>query len=412
MWNGLGVVARLLARRLLQVLSRKQSVILLMVIIVIAIGVPITISIPDAVNRGGSVPATATSTPTVGELTEQLQRWLYLTSDLCSIAEQERERYRSLADQILAYSDRIMQDNVITVTEGEQLRERDARLDRQLQTTSTAEQNCANAKERVEVLEGALRRVDAKPTATATPKLTPTNLLPTATPTRFPTPVPTPTPTAGPTPTPKATPTPTATPIPVPQRYQVFFDDIELVKDSDLWNWTNCQPRIDVYEQRKQRALEVGGREPHRPIGRPCLHELEQRIQLLRHEPEPEQEKHWAGICRSLDEQVYIPTLYSVAVESGPSFLYHREEHALIFNWHAGDLRMFLITDCSEHVPYEPYPEPPQKDCSDFDYREDAGEYVYTYWYAEHIGDLIDREYSSTWGTTREIVCGYLPSRG
>ena len=118
-------------------------------------------------------------------------------------------------------------------------------------------------------------------------------------------------------------------------------------------------------------------------------------------------------MSEALNEQVYIPTLYEAAVERDDfSFLYHREEHARIFNWHAGDLRMFLTTDCSEYVLYEPYPEPPKKDCSDFDYREDAEEHAYIYWYAEHISDLVDHEYSSTWGTTTEIVCGYLPSRG
>ncbi|MXY60407.1 MAG: hypothetical protein F4Y96_08290, partial [Chloroflexi bacterium] len=123
-----------------------------------------------------------------------------------------------MADQILAYSDRIMQDNVITATEGEQLRERDARLDRQLQTTSTAEQRCDDAKQRVQRLEDALRRIDVKPTATATPR-----------------PTPTPRPTATPSPTPTATPAPAPTPTPIPPRYQVFYDDMELLSGDDTW---------------------------------------------------------------------------------------------------------------------------------------------------------------------------------
>ena len=133
--------------------------------------------------------------------------------------------------------------------------------------------------------------------------------------------------------------------------------------------------------------------------------ELERRYQLLKHQPESEQRKHWPGICRDINELVYIPALYE-AVESGPSFW-----HPIFLSGHAGELRMLLTTECAEHVPYEPYPEPPDLDCANYDYREDAEEDAYTYWYADDIDNLLDYEYSPTWGTTTELVCGYLPSR-
>lgn len=154
-------------------------------------------------------PRTPTPTPNAEQMAEQVRESRQRTSQLCSTAEQERARHRSMADEALAFSDRIMQDNVITVTEGEQLRERSARLDRQLETTSTAERRCDDAKQRLRVLEDALRRMP-RPTATPAPQ-------PTATPTPFYTDAPsgrtpTPRPTATPTSTPTVTPTPSPTP--------------------------------------------------------------------------------------------------------------------------------------------------------------------------------------------------------
>ena len=210
---------------------------------------------------------TPTATPNAEELTKQIQDLRNRTPELCSKVEEERQLYRSMVDDYLAFGDRITQDGVITEAEGVQMRADSARTEHQLQAISTAEQRCDDAKQRVQVLEDALRQIDVNPTATATPRLTPTVPRLTATPTRTPTPV------------------PTATPTPVQKRYQVFFDDIELVKDSDLWNWTNCQRVIEAHERDKQRMKELGGPEPFRPIWRPCLIELEQRIQLLRHEP-------------------------------------------------------------------------------------------------------------------------------
>lgn len=243
------------------------------------------------------------------------------------------------------------------------------------------------------------------PTATST-------LPPTSTPSPTATPTPTPTPRPIPAPTSTATPRPTPTPTPVPPRYQVFYDDIELVKGTDLWNWSNCSRLLESYEREKERMKEIGGPEPFRPVWRPCLHELEQRFQLLKHQPESEQEKHLPGICRDIDEQVYIPALYEAAVEVDDlSVLLRREEYARFLGRHAGELRMFLTTECAEHISYESYPEAPDLDCANYDYREDAEEDALTYWYADDIEDVLDYEYSQEWGTTTELVCGYLPSR-
>ena len=135
--------------------------------------------------------------------------------------------------------------------------------------------------------------------------------------------------------------------------------------------------------------------------------DLETRYQLLKHQPESEQRKHWPGLCHDLDELVYIPTLYRASQNDDPSFLWND----VFLSEHTGELRMLLTTECAEHVPYEPYTEPPDLDCANYDYREDAEEDAYTYWYADDINDLLDYEYSPTWGTTTELVCGYLPSR-
>lgn len=254
------------------------------------------------------------------------------------------------------------------------------------------------------------------PVPTATPTSTPTPR-PTSTPKPTPTPSPTATPTAAPKPT--ATPNPSPTPTPVQKRYEVFFDDIDLVlvDRPHLWNWSNCQELIERWEHGIQRARDLRARgnssvkDPHRPLSTPCTNELEQRVQLLPTAPESEQVKHWPDICRRLDEQVYIPTLYRRTVESNDLSLLFEREVAVIFNWHVGDLRMYLTTECSEHVSYEPYPEPPDLDCANFDYREDAEEAAWTYWYADDINDIVDHQFSPTWGTTTEIICGYLPSR-
>ncbi len=232
---------------------------------------------------------------------------------------------------------------------------------------------------------------------------------PTPAATDTPTPRPTPRPTATLTPTPTATPTPT--PEPVPERSQVFFDDIELVKDSGLWNWSNCQRLLESYEQAKQQSRERGGPEPFRPVWRPCLQELQQRFQLLQHLPESEQQKHTPGLCRDLDEQVYIPALYEAGEHGDLSVLLRGGDYAVFLGRHGGEMRMFLTTECAEHVPYEPYPEPPDLDCANYDYREDAEEDAYTYWYADDINDVLDYEVSAEWGTTTEIICGHLPSR-
>lgn len=257
----------------------------------------------------------------------------------------------------------------------------------------------------------------ATPTATLRP---PRPQRPTATPTPTRTPVPSVCETQ-PQYCPTATPTPTPTPSPEEwaPRYQVFADDIDLIEEHrpHFWNWTNCTERIEVYEKWKQQAEDQRAKgfnfpDPHRPIWTPCTNELEQRIQLLPHEPEPEQAKYWPGICRALDEQVYIPALYRRTVESDDlTRLFQKGDLAPIFNWHVGELRRYLTTECAEYVPYVPYPPAPDMDCSDYDYREDAEEAAWTYWYAEDINDVVDHQFSSTWGTTTEIVCGYLPSR-
>lgn len=182
----------------------------------------------------------------------------------------------------------------------------------------------------------------------------------------------------------------------------MFYDDIELVRDTEMWNWTNC-PEI------KKLVAENPNRLP--PIWQPCATELNQRMQFIKHEPESEQEKHWPGICRGLDEQVYVPMLHEAVAGFGdPSILYNRA-YARIPNWHAGELRLYLTTECAEHVAYAPYPEPPDLDCANYEYREDAEEDAWTYWYADDLSDVVDHEYSLEWGTTTEIVCGYLPSR-
>ena len=203
----------------------------------------------------------------------------------------------------------------------------------------------------------------------------------------------------------------------MPQRYQVFFDDLELVKAArpHLWNEHNCPATTREWERQRELA-KIGG--PADPIlsvlfDDTCFIELEQRIQFIKSEPESEKEKHWPGICRGVDEQVYIPALYRRGGERGdPSYLYQRGVHAVFFNWHVGELRLWLTTECAEHVPYEPYPDPPVKDCSDFDFREDAEEYAYTYWYAKHLGSIVDHVVHTAYrDAITEIVCGYLPSR-
>ena len=176
-----------------------------------------------------------------------------------------------------------------------------------------------------------------------------------------------------------------------PEGHVPGYDSDEFCRDSSLTGPIiryNSKLGIDHYWQRELNAAE-----------------LERRYQLLKHQPESEQRKHWPGLCRDIDEQVYIPALHE-ATQSGVSF-----NSPIFLSGHWGNLRMLLTTECAEHVPYEPYPEPPDLDCANYDYREDAEEDAYTYWYADDINDLLDYEYSPTWGTTTELVCGYLPSR-
>ena len=163
-------------------------------------------------------PRTPTPTPSAEQMAEQVRESRQRTSQLCSTAEEGRKRYRSMADEALAYSDRVMRDNVITEPEGEQLREYGVRLEREAQRISTAERRCDDAKQQLRALEDALRRM---PRPTATPTLTPTQY-PTSMQTATPTPwsdkgvptgrTPTPRPTSTPTPTPTVTPTPSPTP--------------------------------------------------------------------------------------------------------------------------------------------------------------------------------------------------------
>ena len=223
-----------------------------------------------------------------------------------------------------------------------------------------------------------------------------------------------------------AQPTPTATPTPTPQpRYQVFYDDIELARGTEAWEAAkppeprtcpeghvpsydsdefcrdssltgpiirhNSKSNIDHYWQRELDAAEV-----------------ERRYQLLEHQPESEQEKYWPGICRDINERVYIPALYRVSQNDDPSFL-NSSWHPIFLGGHTGELRMLLTTECAEHVPYEPYPEPPDLDCANYASQEEAEEARWTFWYAEDVGDLIDYVVAPTY--TLEVVCGYLPSR-
>ena len=225
------------------------------------------------------------------------------------------------------------------------------------------------------------------------PDTTPT---PTATPT---VPLPTATPTPRPTATPVATATPPPTPTPVQLRYQVFFDDIALAQESQAWRW-----EYDFFVMSGKAA------------------EWEERYQILNaaNVPDSEREKHWPDMCRDLDEQVYIQILHSIAIsQDGPTWHVYSHDHAPVFDWHVGELRWFLIQECGEHVPYEPYPEVPEGtfDCANYDYREDAEEARWTYWYSDELqwdsdSPFLTLQYQPGFGTYREIICGYLPSRG
>ena len=373
---------------------------------------------------------TLTAEQAGAELRDQRRR----ATEQCNRVDEARRLYRTMVDDYLEYGDQITEDGVITESEGQRMRDESARTKRQLQAISTAERRCDDARQRVRELEGVLSRIPMEPTATptsaptATPGPAPTPTLTTAELTRqrrvtatasAPTPTPTRTPVPSicetqpqycPTPTPEATPTPT--PGQWLQRYQVFADDIAFVRGSEVWEYQQ-RPYTPVDVCRRilssdPRYQDCATRRIFTELGNAA--ELERRYQLLKHQPESEQAKHWPGICRDIDDQVYIPILYSAVVESGPSFLLD-QRHSRFLGWHAGHLRLYLTESCAEHVPYEPYPEPPDLDCANYDYREDAEEDAYTYWYADDIKHLLDYEYSSTWGTTTELICGYLPSR-
>ncbi len=127
--------------------------------------------------------------------------------------------------------------------------------------------------------------------------------------------------------------------------------------------------------------------------------------------PQSEIEKHWPGVCRDLN-LIYMDTL--ARAENPPPYadrqtiLFYGEER-FAWGYHAGHLRQYLLSECAEYVPYEPYPEAPDLDCANYDYQEDAKEDRWRYWYADDVGDIID--YLQTSFGPLEVYCGYLPER-
>ena len=232
-------------------------------------------------------------------------------------------------------------------------------------------------------------------------------------PTAAPTPTATPRPTSTPRPTPRPTATPTPTPTPVPKRYQVFFDDIALAKVAEVW-----EAEIDLSQEDIDFCRRASGSSSSSYAS--CISiqktwqsdvlasELDSRIRGYQHASEEEKEKHRPVICRDLDEQVYIPGLRRI--ESNPEQAYiHQWGQTEGYAWgkHYAHLRLYLTKICAKHVPYEPYAEPPNLDCANYEHQEDAEEDGWTYWYSEKGDALITGRDS----LQRPVFCSYLPSR-
>jgi hypothetical protein len=187
----------------------------------------------------------------------------------------------------------------------------------------------------------------------------------------------------------------------------VFFDDIEVVKDSEAWN-----RRFVLTPEDEEYCRWVGGGQAYDSctaiqslVARErATAELDTRIRAYQGISSEEKVRVEPGICVDLNEQVYISGLQ--LIQSDP-------EQAYVPIWqyawgeHYAHLRLYLTTECAEHVPYEPYPEPPDLDCANYDYQEDAEEDAWTYWYSEDAQEMrVSREIHPL-----RLACAYLPSR-
>lgn len=283
------------------------------------------------------------------------------------------------------------------------------------------------------------------PTATVTP--TPTVRPPMATPR------PTPTATGISTPTP----TPTATPTPVPQRYQVFFDDIELVRGSEAWEmlehpmlktcpvsgylpqtYVRCKTPDGRVDDKLTDALiaenarlNADYRERRGNADMPTS-DVFTRLEVIgaANVPESEVMRVKPGICHDL-RMVYIGRLALIDSHDPSRFNAFDLQHEVYgktdsnpWSGHLGHLRQYIIRNCAEYVEFEPYQAAPEGtfDCANYEYQEDAEEARWTYWYAEELQELqrtVTTNDSLFYvlelfheGSGRELICAYLPSRG
>ena len=144
-----------------------------------------------------------------------------------------------------------------------------------------------------------------------------------------------------------------------------------------------------------------------------------------------EVERVWPGICRDL-RKLYVRSLRSIF--SMPEEDRWRWQNLVYGMWpeqidnpwggHIGMERWYIVRNCGEYVEFAPYPEPPEGtfDCANYDYREDAEEARWTYWYAKGMRQLqktVASDGSAFYvlelfheGGGRELICAYLPSRG
>ena len=132
--------------------------------------------------------------------------------------------------------------------------------------------------------------------------------------------------------------------------------------------------------------------------------ELDTRIRAFQDIPTEEKARVKPGICIDLNERVYIPGLQLIQE-------YPEEAYAARWQYawgeHYAHLRLYLTENCGEHAPYEPYPEPPDLDCANYEYQEDAEEDAWTYWYSEDAQKMrVSKEIHPL-----RLACAYLPSR-
>ena len=164
-------------------------------------------------------------------------------------------------------------------------------------------------------------------------------------------------------------------------RYQVFLDDIELVRGSEAW-------------KRMYPGLSLVG----------AYNDVARRIRGLRELPEEERGQYIPEICRELDENVYVPTLRSIDADHRQAYTWRWDD--VPWGDYPYNLRYLLVNQsCADYTPYEPYPESPGLRCSDFEYQDDAEEYVWTYWYADDAQSLRSRN------DRLGRACIHLPSR-